>query len=83
MILPVLAVARNRHLIGLFQAVFTLVTPSASFIDVDGNIFDDVKEWSGPFVDAHPLGVRPTLTLMLKFCCRPTTQAQPSKTHPV
>ncbi len=29
-----------------------------SFLDVDVNIFDDVKEWSGPFFDTHQLGVR-------------------------
>ncbi len=32
------------------KAVFTLVTASA--------FFDDVKEWPGPFFDAHQLGVR-------------------------
>ncbi len=35
----------------VLEAVFTVVTASASFDD-------DVKEWSEPFFDAHLLGVR-------------------------
>ncbi len=32
---------------------------SSGFHISDGvSIFDDVKEWSGPFFDAHQLGVR-------------------------
>ena len=48
-----------------FERAFTLVTPS-SFFDARLNFFDGIKEWTGPFCDAHQLGIRLNLMLTSK-----------------
>ncbi len=55
--------SRPIQILGGQGTSFTLVTPS-SFFDAHVNFFDGVKEWSGPFLDAHQLGIRLNLTLI-------------------